>query len=53
MEGKDLRRMDRAGTPDTYCEVTIGSQIFRTQTVWNSNDPIFDESFAAYDDLLC
>lgn len=43
----DLKAMDRNGESDPYVEVRIGAEMFRSQTVWNTKDPIFEETFQA------
>jgi hypothetical protein len=33
--------------PDPYVQVSIGYEVFRTETVWNSFDPTFDDTFSS------
>ncbi len=47
LEARDIKPMDRDGAPDPYCEVELGPQIFRTDTIWNSFNPAFSQAFKA------
>jgi len=47
IEAKKLKPMDRDGLPDPYCEISIGSHLYRTQTDWNTPDPRWEQTFAA------
>jgi hypothetical protein len=46
VEAVNLKAMDEDGVPDPFCEVSIGALIFRTDTVWNSANPLFEKTFA-------
>jgi len=47
LEAVDLRPTDQDGVPDPYCEVTIGQYLFRTDTQFNTPDPLWDETFTS------
>ena len=44
-EGRNLKPMDRNGVPDAFIEITVGSHLYKTQTMWNTKDPVWDETF--------
>jgi hypothetical protein len=47
VQARNLKQMDPDGAPDAYVEVSIGAQVFRTKTIWNDNQPSFEETFSA------
>jgi len=47
VEALGLKAMDQDGVPDPYCEVWVGASIFRTDTIWNTANPLFDVTFPA------
>ncbi|TKR64184.1 hypothetical protein L596_024763 [Steinernema carpocapsae] len=51
IEAKNLENRDvsfiHKGKSDPYCEIQVGSQIFRTRTINNDLNPIFNEHFEA------
>jgi len=44
-QAEDLKSMNSDGEPNPFCEVIIGDDIFRTETIWNSIDPVWNEDF--------
>ncbi|KAK0419418.1 hypothetical protein QR680_014133 [Steinernema hermaphroditum] len=46
LENRDISFLHK-GKSDPYCEIQVGSQIFRTRTINNDLNPIFNEHFEA------
>ncbi|MFH4975035.1 hypothetical protein AB6A40_001744 [Gnathostoma spinigerum] len=51
VEASNLENMDisfiRKGKSDPYCEIQVGSQFFRTKTIDNNLNPVWNEHFEA------
>ncbi|XP_023330904.1 multiple C2 and transmembrane domain-containing protein isoform X2 [Eurytemora carolleeae] len=48
VEGKDLLAMDIEGTSDPYCKFRLGSDRFKTKTIYASLNPKWNEEFDLY-----
>jgi len=46
VEAINLRATDQDGVPDPYCEVSVGSSLFRTDTLYNTPNPLWEETFS-------
>lgn len=42
VEARDLIKQDIGGKSDPYCVVSIGTQQFRTRTIYNTLNPIWN-----------
>ncbi|KAH7731441.1 C2 domain-containing protein [Aphelenchoides avenae] len=47
LENKDVSMLLRKDRSDPYCEVRVGSQLYRTRTIDNDLNPVFNEYFEA------
>lgn len=45
MEASDLKNVDRLGTSDPYCTLTLGTSKRRSKTINNNLDPKWGETF--------
>ncbi len=45
VEAKNLLRTDRFGTTDAYCKLQVGDMWYRSPTVPNSLDPVWNTSY--------
>jgi len=46
IQASNLKSMDSSANPDPYCDITLGPNSFRTNTIWNSKFPQWDQSFS-------
>uniref|UniRef100_A0A158R441 Extended synaptotagmin-2 n=1 Tax=Syphacia muris TaxID=451379 RepID=A0A158R441_9BILA len=56
IEAKDLENRDisfiRKGLSDPYCEIQVGAQYFKTRTINNNLNPVWNECFEAIVDAV-